>query len=389
MKKTLIAAAVMAASGVAFAASNVTLYGVIDAGAVVSKVKHETTKVQMVSGFDSGSRWGIKGVEDLGNGYAVGFQLEQGFDSDTGANTASNSAGRTFGRETRLYVTGAFGELGFGRFGSLASGAGSYNILTGWVFGTSYDVSGSWTSFGRANSRVNNAIAYVSPSFAGFNLYAMYSNGTSDDANKWADNDHYYGLGLKYANGPAKASLIFEAADNKSNYDLTNESTTLQVGNKLIEKFTGLKDALDADDAADLGNAKFKAKTSYAITAGGAYNFGVVEAQGIYQYAWQSDFYKQHAFGLGIKAPVAGGTFGLGARMLLGKFDGTAKTILCKEDTDKYRAWNIGANYKYPLSKRTAVYGYAGYSDGAKWLKDVDSGKYNGWAVGTGLVHSF
>ena len=389
MKKTLIAAAVMAASGVAFAASNVTLYGVIDAGAVVSKVKHETTKVQMVSGFDSGSRWGIKGVEDLGNGYAVGFQLEQGFDSDTGADTASNSAGRTFGRESRLYVKGAFGELGFGRFGSLASGAGSYNILTGWVFGTSYDVSGSWTSFGRANSRVNNAIAYVSPSFAGFNLYAMYSNGTSDDANKWADNDHYYGLGLKYANGPAKASLIFEAADNKGNYGLTAKSTPLKVGNKLIEKFTGLKDALAEGDEADLGTAKFKAKTSYAITAGGAYNFGVVEAQGIYQYAWQSDFYKQHAFGLGIKAPVAGGTFGLGARMLLGKFDGTAKTILCKEDSDKYRAWNIGANYKYPLSKRTAVYGYAGYSDGAKWLKDVDSGKYNGWAVGTGIVHSF
>ena len=389
MKKTLIAAAVMAASGVAFAASNVTLYGVIDAGAAVSKVKHETTKVQMVSGFDSGSRWGIKGVEDLGNGYAVGFQLEQGFDSDTGADTASNSAGRTFGRESRLYVKGAFGELGFGRFGSLASGAGSYNILTGWVFGTSYDVSGSWTSFGRANSRVNNAIAYVSPSFAGFNLYAMYSNGTSDDANKWADNDHYYGLGLKYANGPAKASLIFEAADNKGNYELTAKSTPLEVGNKLIEKFTGLKGALAEGDEADLGTAKFKAKTSYAITAGGAYNFGVVEAQGIYQYAWQSDFYKQHAFGLGIKAPVAGGTFGLGARMLLGKFDGTAKTILCKEDSDKYRAWNIGANHKYPLSKRTAVYGYAGYSDGAKWLKDVDSGKYNGWAVGTGIVHSF
>ena len=33
MKKTLIAAAVMAASGVAFAASNVTLYGVMDGAA--------------------------------------------------------------------------------------------------------------------------------------------------------------------------------------------------------------------------------------------------------------------------------------------------------------------------------------------------------------------
>ena len=389
MKKTLIAAAVMAASGVAFAASNVTLYGVIDTGLLVSKGKHKDTLVQMSTGFDSGSRWGIKGVEDLGNGYAVGFQLEQGFDSDTGADNATSSAGKSFGRESRLYVTGAFGELGFGRFGSLASGAGSYNILTGWVFGTSYDVSGSWTSFGRANSRVNNAIAYVSPSFAGFNLYAMYSNGTSDDANKWAKNDHYYGLGLKYANGPAKASLIFEAADNKSNYDIAATAEPWDVGSKLVEKFTGIKGAFDKDDADEVGVAKFKAKTSYAITAGGAYNFGVVEAQGIYQYAWQSDFYKQHAFGLGIKVPVAGGTFGLGARMLLGKFDGTAKTILCKEDTDKYRAWNIGANYKYPPSKLTAVYGYAGYSDGAKWLKDVDSGKYNGWAVGTGLVHSF
>ena len=217
----------------------------------------------------------------------------------------------------------------------------------------------------------------------------MYSNGTLDNANKWAKNDHYYGLGLKYANGPAKASLIFEAADNKSNYDIAATAEPWDVGSKLVEKFTGIKGAFDKDDADEVGVAKFKAKTSYAITAGGAYNFGVVEAQGIYQYAWQSDFYKQHAFGLGIKAPVAGGTFGLGARMLLGKFDGTAKTILCKEDTDKYRAWNIGANYKYPLSKRTAVYGYAGYSDGAKWLKDVDSGKYNGWAVGTGLVHSF
>ena len=67
MKKSLIALAVLGASSVAFAASNVTLYGVLDAGAVVSKVKHNTTKVQMKSGFDSGSRWGLKGVEELGN----------------------------------------------------------------------------------------------------------------------------------------------------------------------------------------------------------------------------------------------------------------------------------------------------------------------------------
>ena len=77
MKKTLIAAAVMAASGVAFAASNVTLYGVIEEGVVVSKAKHKDTMVDLKAGFDSGNRWGIKGVEDLGNGYSVGFILER------------------------------------------------------------------------------------------------------------------------------------------------------------------------------------------------------------------------------------------------------------------------------------------------------------------------
>ena len=385
MKKTLIAAAVMAASGVAFAASNVTLYGIIEEGVIVQKAKHGDNKVELNSGFGQGSRWGIKGVEDLGNGYSAGFVLEQGFNADNGNEATS---GKAFSRESFLYVKGGFGSFGFGRTGAL-SFAQTQAILTGWAFGTSYGAS-SWQSAIANNfSRMDNVLSYATPVFDGFSGHVMYSNGLTSDSEKWSDNNHYYGIGVKYQANAIRSSLIFEAADNKSNYDLTNKSTTLQVGNKLIEKFTGLKDALDADDAADLGNAKFKAKTSYAITAGGAYNFGVVEAQGIYQYAWQSDFYKQHAFGLGIKAPVAGGTFGLGARMLLGKFDGTAKTILCKEDTDKYRAWNIGANYKYPLSKRTAVYGYAGYSDGAKWLKDVDSGKYNGWAVGTGLVHSF
>ena len=56
MKKSLIALAVMGASSVAFAALTLLFYGVVDAGAVVSKVKHNTTKVQMKSGFDSGSR---------------------------------------------------------------------------------------------------------------------------------------------------------------------------------------------------------------------------------------------------------------------------------------------------------------------------------------------
>ena len=54
------------------------------------------------------------------------------------------------------------------------------------------------------------------PSFGGFTVHAMYSNGTEDDANKWSDNRHYYGLGLKYADKAATAALIFEALDGKA-----------------------------------------------------------------------------------------------------------------------------------------------------------------------------
>ena len=103
MKKTLIAAAVMAASGVAYAASNVTLYGVIEEGVVVSKAKHKDTIVDLKAGFDSGNRWGIKGVEDLGNGYSVGFILEQSFAADTGDEGVE---GKAFNRESILYVNG-------------------------------------------------------------------------------------------------------------------------------------------------------------------------------------------------------------------------------------------------------------------------------------------
>ena len=138
MKKTLIAAAVMAASGVAFAASNITLYGDVDTSAVLTHdggASDSKNVIDMQPGFLNGSPWGIKGVEELGNGYAVGFILENGFNSDDGTNGQKYSGG--FSRETKLYINGGFGQIGFGRLGSLANGA-SNSILSGWALGTSY-----------------------------------------------------------------------------------------------------------------------------------------------------------------------------------------------------------------------------------------------------------
>ena len=60
MKKTLLAAALLAATSYATAASNVTLYGVLDAGVTVSKLHGDSTKVQMSNG-----NWAIAGVSKV------------------------------------------------------------------------------------------------------------------------------------------------------------------------------------------------------------------------------------------------------------------------------------------------------------------------------------
>ena len=337
----------MAASGVAFAASNVTLYGVIEEGVLLEKAKHQDTTVQLKSGFDQGSRWGIKGVEDLGNGYSVGFILEQGFTADDGnAANANYTTSSGFTRESFMYVTGNFGKLGFGRTGSLSSGAQSNHILTGWALGTGLGLS-SWTSeIGTSYGRLNNTISYATPSFSGLTIHAMYSNGTTGDDAKWSKNNHYYGVGALYNANAIKSSLIFEAVDHKNTADP-------------------------------------KEKTSYVINYGLEYNLGQWTPMFAYQWANQDEGKKTHMFGLSAKVAVGGGDALLGARYLFGK----DKSL--EAGDDKVRSWNVGAAYVYPLSKRTAVKAYAGYGDSSKAWKDTEQVVYNGYQVYFGLRHSF
>ena len=104
--------------------------------------------------------------------------------------------------------------FGFGRTGAL-SFAQTQAILTGWAFGTSYGAS-SWQSAIANNfSRMDNVLSYATPVFDGFSGHVMYSNGLTSDSEKWSDNNHYYGIGVKYQANAIRSSLIFEAADNK------------------------------------------------------------------------------------------------------------------------------------------------------------------------------
>lgn len=230
MKKTMIALAALAAiAGTAQAQSNVTLYGVADVymGRTQSKSTTETIVTGattntsghtngMSSGGLSGSRWGVRGMEDLGGGLKATFQLEAGFALDTGttpfapmpAPGVAPDAGAGFNRVSKVGLAGGFGSIEFGR---------QYTRVFGLI--DSYDAQGT-SSFSATNAyfggledavRWDNSIVYATPNLGGFNLSAQYAFG--ENATATASAGHSMGLAAGYTGGPFSIQGAYQAVD--------------------------------------------------------------------------------------------------------------------------------------------------------------------------------
>lgn len=241
MKKTLAAVAVLGAFAGSAIAADVTLYGIVDTGVGYAHTDYDGLKdnvdsFQMKSGQASGSRWGLKGTEDLGNGMTVGFILEDGFTADDGA-----EADQMFDRESSLFIEGGFGKLAFGRIGSINNGTSSWaqmGVLS--AFGTS-----SWGGYSAQIGNLmstagkwDNMVAYQTPSFAGFKVYAQYSMGKTYEVTGAVENessaDRYYAIGATYANGPLAAYLAVDSTNYKStgaDYGVDDSLTVTLGGN--------------------------------------------------------------------------------------------------------------------------------------------------------------
>lgn len=208
MKKSMIALAVLAASGAAMAQSSVQVYGIADVwfgnvntGAPGAK----TSTTQLTSGGLSGSSyWGIQGSEDLGGGLKAVFKLEQGFNADNGT---ISTAGTAFGRQAYVGLAGGFGQVVFGNawtatddvYSASAENAFSFLSVTNnvWVFSTAY------------SSNPGNTIKYNSPSFGGFSAGASYSL----DENAAVSRD-IVDFSLSYAAGPVAANFAYQVQNN-------------------------------------------------------------------------------------------------------------------------------------------------------------------------------
>ena len=204
MKKTLMVAALTGVfASAAHAQSSVTLYGLIDAGITYTNNQQGHSNWQMTSGQINGSRFGLRGSEDLGGGLKAIFTLENGFGINDGT---LKQGGRLFGRQAFVGLSSNdFGSVTLGRqYDSMVDYVGPL-ALTGTQYGGTqfahpFDNDNLNNSF-----RLNNSVKYTSPLFAGLRAGAVYS--FSNDTN-FATN-RAYSFGASYNYGPLKAGAAY------------------------------------------------------------------------------------------------------------------------------------------------------------------------------------
>ena len=379
-KKSLAAVAVLGAFAASSFAADVTFYGKLDAG-----FKYENTEYSFMKGgedvvegltLDSGvqeaSRFGIKGTEDLGNGYKVGFVLENGFSGDDGSSVKNN---RLFDRQAHMDLYTPYGMFVAGRTGAISQASGPFDMV--FARADAFD-GGHKDVLGFAQMpKLDNMLGYKTPNFAGFQAGLVYSfkNDKGNDGDEGHSNtDHYMGLGLTYDIGALQTAVSFEQnqrarvaseklVDEKvvtfgANYDF--DMFKLFAMGQYFEGLASMGDFLSAKGESQWVNMKSEdGVEGYALHVGTTF-----DALGG---AWEAGLY----FG---DYTANGMTFGAVNKDVDGQYFGMA------------------ARYAYKLSSRTKVMASAGY-DQLTWDKwytdqkdDFEKTRYFGRVS---LVHNF
>ena len=405
MKKTLAAVAVLGAFAGSAIAADVTLYGIVDAGLHYNHIDmdgqgDDIDTFSMESGQQSGSRWGLKGTEDLGNGLTVGFVLENGFTFDDG----QDGGDAMFDRESMLFVEGGFGKLAFGRIGSFNQGQGSFSLIGGLTpFGTSWGYAAQAGTVFATSTRYNNSIVYRTPSFAGFQVTAMYSMGGNDDENE-SSTDRYYGIAASYNNGPLFGYLAVDSINYKTWYSAHPEAYYDEDAGEMMPAVDPSAHDLDDSLTVTLGGSydfdvakvyfgaqyfdNIKTSSIGAITKDFGEDFSFTDAAGESLAKGNALFIEGYAVTLGVDAPVAGGKV-MGA---VGYMDAeNASNSDAVGDFD-FTRWSVSVGYDYPLSKRTNVYAVGAYVNDELEGKGALSGQEwnpQSYTLMVGMRHKF
>ncbi len=349
-KKSLTALAVLGVAAGYASATEVTLYGVADLGLMYnhSKVDDGTTTEKtdsfgLDSGINAGSRFGLKGTEDLGNGLTVGFKLENSFNADDGT---LGHGSRLFGREASVSLSGDFGTLSAGRMGGVGSSAG---VDTVYSTGDAFD-GGDNNILGLAiSTRYDNLLQYQTPVFAGLQGTFQYS---FKGDNKNADQE-------KAREGSSAVDRYMSASLN-GNWGAVNAVVGYEFFNYASFEATAHEDGqiVYLGGNYDCGFAKTFAMAQYfkGIKANGLNALAFLDEKQMKTVDGQyDDGFKGYGLHLGTQVPVLAGLTTVGLYYV----DATAESTNLEDRDGSY--YGVAARYEYPLSKRTAVYTGAGY----------------------------
>ena len=342
MQKKLIALAIAAAaSGAAFAQTNVQIYGIADVGYV--GIDADKTKFQhnINSGVLSTSRIGFKGAEDLGNGLKAIFTLEYGLQLDNNTGIGASNGGVANARQQFVGLTGGFGTVVAGRLQT----AGLDYTVAGSALGGSTSVGAinqvsAAADFPLLNaiSRANNAVAYISPSFGGMTVALNHARLTESAAADDLKDNTATLIAVNYDGGPLTAGLVYGKASVEKDFT----SAWTYPGTGPVVTTTAAK-ATKADS------------TEWGVRAG--YDFGVAKLQAAYQsaklkenspFGWTGETAKNKRWVLSATVPVTAkiGVIGEYAQAKLDQGTGNSD--------DKNKAYTLAATYS--LSKRTTAY---------------------------------
>lgn len=361
MKKHLISAPILLSiAGAAAAQGSVTLYGIVDAG--VTYRSNERTgnvgayqghsDVGVTSGNLSGSRWGLKGKEELGNGLAAIFLLEDGFDISNGT---AGQGGRLFGRQ-------AFAGLADQRYGSLTMGR-QYTSLDDFVGPVApVSVIGGFGAHPGdiddldQTTRVNNSIKYTSANYAGFTFGALYGFGGQPGSLK---NQNTWSVGGSYANGPLHLGAGYERSDNSKTDP--NDPTD--------GKWQG---TYDGTFNSSINEGYASAQSQQVVAAGATWDFGPA----LVGVNYSNVQYKAGADSLysGTATFNIAGIFGMwNVQPKTHLFAGYSYTRGSHVDglDDEAQYHNVSLGALYDLSTRSTVYLLAGYQHASGMTLDA------------------
>lgn len=378
MKLTKTAAGLTLAFGMAgAAAAQVTLYGVVDVGVNYQTVTpgsnfpaaSRQSQVGMASGQQSGSRWGIRGVEQIDSDLSANFVYESAVNVANGTSTG-------FTRQSTLgLVSKNYGALDLGRrtTPTTASLAGID------PFGQSFGTASLDGSMGTSFMRLSNMVMYTSPSFsgvtgsigysfdAGFSASNVLGTGAAESFGT-SNKNRAISAGLRYANGPVLVGFGYDQImpANVPNQASANVKAWVLGGTydfKVVKLHAAYGQTIDGiiEGTDVLNNANLSGGDTN--TAG-----GVLFRPGARTNSWM----------LGASAPVGAATsvFGSVQQMLPG---GDFKTLA---STATQTTASVGASYAF--SKRTNVYAYYSYVNNVAMLEGAKAN-----TVGLGLRHLF